>query len=61
MFSRMGSNHDLLNQNQRCYHYTTGKFKKAAGFSKAFSFANIEINQIPEKDLNLQKVIQQLL
>ena len=25
-FSRMGSNHDRLNQNQKCYHYTTGKY-----------------------------------
>ncbi|WP_183560777.1 hypothetical protein [Mucilaginibacter sp. SP1R1] len=22
----MGSNHDRLNQNQKCYHYTTGKY-----------------------------------
>ena len=27
-FSRMGSNHDRLNQNQKCYHYTTGKYGK---------------------------------
>ncbi len=27
-FSRMGSNHDRLNQNQKCYHYTTGKYKQ---------------------------------
>ncbi len=25
LFSRMDSNHDLLNQNQTCCHYTTGK------------------------------------
>lgn len=25
MFSCMDSNHDLLNQNQTCYHCTTGK------------------------------------
>lgn len=25
-FSCMDSNHDLLNQNQACYHCTTGKF-----------------------------------
>jgi hypothetical protein len=27
-FSRMGSNHDRLNQNQKCYHYTTGNYRQ---------------------------------
>ena len=27
LFSCMGSNHDRLNQNQKCYHYTTGNNK----------------------------------
>jgi hypothetical protein len=31
-FSCMDSNHDLLNQNQTCYHCTTGKYEVSTRF-----------------------------
>ena len=44
MFSRMGSNHDRLNQNQKCYHYTTGKYKQI--YYLWWYYASVSVSEI---------------